>query len=81
MDTPRRVAILGSTGSVGRQALQVIQDLPGYFQVVALAAGANASELARQVAAVRPRYAWATARTPELDAAIDATGAAWLNMD
>jgi len=37
----KRVAILGSTGSVGTQALEVIAANPGRFEVVALAAGGN----------------------------------------
>ncbi|MCH8570194.1 1-deoxy-D-xylulose-5-phosphate reductoisomerase [Nesterenkonia sp. AY15] len=47
----RRVAILGSTGSIGTQALQVIAAHPDRFEVVALAAGSNAALLAEQVAA------------------------------
>jgi 1-deoxy-D-xylulose-5-phosphate reductoisomerase len=48
--TRKRVAILGSTGSIGTQALDVIERHPDYFQVVALAAGRNL-ELLRQQAA------------------------------
>lgn len=44
----RRVAILGSTGSVGTQALQVIRDEPESFRVVALAAGTNGDLLNAQ---------------------------------
>lgn len=51
---PRRVAILGSTGSIGTQALQVIAAHPDRFQVVALAAGSNAALLAKQAAQFRP---------------------------
>ncbi|GAA1119478.1 1-deoxy-D-xylulose-5-phosphate reductoisomerase [Nesterenkonia jeotgali] len=47
----RRVAILGSTGSIGTQALQVIAAHPDRFEVVALAGGSNAGLLAEQVAA------------------------------
>lgn len=46
----RRVAILGSTGSIGTQALQVIAQHPDRFEVVALSAGGNAELLAEQVA-------------------------------
>jgi 1-deoxy-D-xylulose-5-phosphate reductoisomerase len=49
-----RVAILGSTGSVGRQALDVIRGAPEQFQVVALAGGRNVSLLAEQVREFRP---------------------------
>ena len=46
----KRVAILGSTGSIGRQTLEVIAGLDGY-EVCALAAGANAALLGEQVRA------------------------------
>ncbi|CAA9577108.1 MAG: 1-deoxy-D-xylulose 5-phosphate reductoisomerase [uncultured Thermomicrobiales bacterium] len=51
---PTGVAVLGSTGSVGRQTLQVIEHHPDRFRVVALAAGANASLLREQVRRHRP---------------------------
>jgi 1-deoxy-D-xylulose-5-phosphate reductoisomerase len=51
----RRVAVIGSTGSIGRQALDLIGRLPERFEVVALAAGRNAARLAEQVARHRPR--------------------------
>jgi 1-deoxy-D-xylulose-5-phosphate reductoisomerase len=50
----KRIAILGSTGSIGRQCLEVIESLGGQFQVVGLAAGRNVGELAGQVARYRP---------------------------
>ena len=78
---PIRIALLGSTGSIGCQALDVIRQLPDRFQVVALAAGRNADLLARQVAEYRPRYVFAELRTPALDEAIASVGARWLDMD
>jgi 1-deoxy-D-xylulose-5-phosphate reductoisomerase len=47
-----RVAILGSTGSIGRSALEVIQRHPGHFQVVALAANRSLDRLSEQVSRV-----------------------------
>lgn len=44
------IAILGSTGSIGRQTLSVVEAMPGRFRVVALAAGSNVEELAKQIA-------------------------------
>jgi 1-deoxy-D-xylulose-5-phosphate reductoisomerase len=44
----RRVVILGSTGSIGRQALDVIRDNPDHFEVVGLAAGRQSEQLERQ---------------------------------
>jgi 1-deoxy-D-xylulose-5-phosphate reductoisomerase len=53
----RRVALLGSTGSIGVQALDLIERLPDRFEVVALAAGGNAGLLAEQIRRHRPRLA------------------------
>ncbi len=51
----KRVAILGSTGSIGVQALDVVGRFPDRFEVVTLAAGRNAARLAEQVRRFRPR--------------------------
>ena len=51
---PRRVALLGSTGSIGRQAIEVLAAHPDAFTVVALATGSNAELLAEQAARLRP---------------------------
>jgi 1-deoxy-D-xylulose-5-phosphate reductoisomerase len=51
----KRLAILGSTGSIGVQALDVVGRFPERFEVVALAAGRNAARLAEQVSRFRPR--------------------------
>ena len=53
-DRPRRVALLGSTGSIGRQAVDVLAAHPDAFTVVALATGSNAGLLAEQAARLRP---------------------------
>jgi 1-deoxy-D-xylulose-5-phosphate reductoisomerase len=45
----KQLSILGSTGSIGRQCLSVVEALPGRFGVVALAAGANLEELIGQI--------------------------------
>src|SRR3712207_1031780 len=49
-----RLAILGSTGSIGRQTLEVVDGLSDRFRVVALAAGRNAALLREQVDRYRP---------------------------
>ena len=53
----KRLAILGSTGSIGQSALAVVDAHADRLEVVALAAGENASLLAEQVARYRPRVA------------------------
>ncbi len=50
-----KVAVLGSTGSIGRQTLDVIRSLPGRFNVIALAAGSNVTTLEEQAREFRPR--------------------------
>ena len=50
-----RLAILGSTGSIGVSALDVVAAHPDRLQVVGLAAGGNASAMAAQAARWRPR--------------------------
>jgi 1-deoxy-D-xylulose-5-phosphate reductoisomerase len=51
----KRLAILGSTGSVGSQALDVVERTRGRFHVFALAARRNARALAEQVRRFHPR--------------------------
>jgi 1-deoxy-D-xylulose-5-phosphate reductoisomerase len=51
---PRRIAILGSTGSIGEQTLDVAGRFPERYRVVALAAGRNLARLGEQVRRFRP---------------------------
>jgi 1-deoxy-D-xylulose-5-phosphate reductoisomerase len=51
----RRVAILGSTGSIGRSTLSVAESYPDRFQIVALAAGANLDAAFEQARRWRPK--------------------------
>ncbi|MEE8583070.1 MAG: 1-deoxy-D-xylulose-5-phosphate reductoisomerase, partial [Dehalococcoidales bacterium] len=52
----KRLVVLGSTGSIGRQTLEVIASFPDRFQVIGLAAGENATLLAKQVAQFGPHF-------------------------
>ncbi len=52
----RKLAILGSTGSIGRQTLDVVDHLDG-VQVVALTAGSNIARMAEQCRKYRPKLA------------------------
>jgi 1-deoxy-D-xylulose-5-phosphate reductoisomerase len=54
MGVPKGIAVLGSTGSVGRSALDVIARFPGKFRVTALCAGRNARRLGEQARRFRP---------------------------
>jgi 1-deoxy-D-xylulose-5-phosphate reductoisomerase len=53
----KRIAILGSTGSIGQSALAVVDAHPDRLQVIGLAAGENADLLSEQIARYRPRVA------------------------
>jgi 1-deoxy-D-xylulose-5-phosphate reductoisomerase len=57
MSAVKRLAILGSTGSVGTQTLDVVRKHRDRFEVVALVAGRNAELLARQVDEFSPALA------------------------
>jgi 1-deoxy-D-xylulose-5-phosphate reductoisomerase len=50
----KQIAILGSTGSIGRQTLAVVEAMPDRFAVVSLAAGNNIEQLAQQIARHQP---------------------------
>jgi 1-deoxy-D-xylulose-5-phosphate reductoisomerase len=52
----RRLTILGSTGSIGTQALDVVRQYPDRFEVVGLSAGRDARTLALQAAEFEPEY-------------------------
>ena len=53
----KRIALLGSTGSIGAQTLDVVRKHPDRFEVVALVAGSNAELLAAQTDEFRPALA------------------------
>jgi len=52
----KRIAILGSTGSIGQNALEVIRHFPDKFRVVALSADSNISILHKQIKEFNPLY-------------------------
>ena len=54
----KRIAILGCTGSIGRQTLQVIESFTDEFSVTGLAAGRNIARLAKQIVRFGPAVAW-----------------------
>jgi 1-deoxy-D-xylulose-5-phosphate reductoisomerase len=59
----KRISILGSTGSIGTQTLDVIERLSGDFRVAGLAAGKNAELLLRQAERFRPQVVSVADRT------------------
>jgi len=60
----KRVAVLGSTGSIGRQTLEVISTLPHHFSVIGLAAGKNTSLLAEQISQFKPKFIYFQDKNP-----------------
>jgi len=61
----KRLAILGSTGSIGQQTLAVVRSYPDRFQVIALAAGGNVELLAKQIGEFQPKLVAIGSTAPE----------------
>ena len=68
----KRISILGSTGSIGRQCLSVVDSLPGRFEVTAFSAGANVALVAEQISRHHPKVV--SVATEEAAAAVQAKG-------
>ncbi|MBW4623002.1 MAG: 1-deoxy-D-xylulose-5-phosphate reductoisomerase [Cyanosarcina radialis HA8281-LM2] len=68
----KAIAILGSTGSIGTQTLDIVAQYPDLFRVVGLAAGRNVAMLAEQIRQFRPEIValCEAEKLPELQAAI-----------
>jgi 1-deoxy-D-xylulose-5-phosphate reductoisomerase len=67
----RRIAVLGSTGSIGRQTLDVVRAYPDRFQVVALAARSNVALLAEQAREFQPQLVVCAGDGPDLPRQLD----------
>ena len=52
----KKIVVLGSTGSIGRQTLDIVRAFPEEFEVVGLAAGNNVAVLREQIREFSPRY-------------------------
>ena len=52
----RKISIIGSTGSIGTQALEVIEKLKDKFEIIALAGGNNVELLEHQAKKFKPKY-------------------------
>jgi 1-deoxy-D-xylulose-5-phosphate reductoisomerase len=59
-DFPRRIAVFGSTGSIGRSALDVVRHSAGRLQIIALSAHRHLEELVAQAQEFVPAYVVAT---------------------
>ena len=60
----RKISIIGSTGSIGRQALEVIEKLKDKFEIIALAGGNNIELLKKQAEKFKPKYICSNAPSP-----------------
>ena len=54
----KQLAVLGSTGSIGRQTLEVVRALPDSFRIIGLAAGGNIDLLAEQIKEFQPEFVY-----------------------
>ncbi|MBP3924470.1 1-deoxy-D-xylulose-5-phosphate reductoisomerase [bacterium] len=52
----RKISIIGSTGSIGTQALEVLEKLEDKFEIIALAGGSNVELLKQQAEKFKPKY-------------------------
>ena len=71
----KRVTILGSTGSIGTQALSVIRDNPERFRISGLACGRNIERLKEQILEFRPQFAVCASEDDRADLA------AWADLE
>lgn len=55
----RKISIIGSTGSIGTQALEVIEKIRDKFEIIALTGGNNTELLKKQCERFKPKYACA----------------------
>ena len=62
----KRIVVLGSTGSIGGQTLDVVRAFPQEFAVVGLAAGSNLQLLRQQIAEFQPQHIYAQAGPAQL---------------
>ncbi len=67
-DSKINLVLLGSTGSIGTQTLDVVRAMPQRFRILGLAAGRNLDALAAQAREFRPRYIWAAGDPQRLSA-------------
>lgn len=63
---PRRIALLGSTGSIGRQTLDIVRCFPDKFRIVTLAARSNVALLAEQAREFSPALVACFADAPHV---------------
>ncbi|HJM36731.1 MAG: 1-deoxy-D-xylulose-5-phosphate reductoisomerase [Dehalococcoidales bacterium] len=73
----KKIVILGSTGSIGHQTLDVVRNFSHRFQIVGLAAGQNTDLLGKQINEFKPRFIYHEDRKVQLPG----TGYEWLSLE
>ena len=53
----KKIGVMGSTGSIGTQTLDIVRNYPDRLEIVALAAGSSVELLEQQIREFKPRYA------------------------
>ena len=62
----KKIVVLGATGSIGRQTLDIVRAFPDEFQVVGLAAGNNLEMLLQLVHEFNPEHIYSISRPAPL---------------
>ncbi len=75
----KQLAVLGSTGSIGQQTLEVTRSLPHRFRVIGLAAGKNVDLLTKQISEFKPRFVYC--QNKESQASLSNTGCEFLPLE
>jgi|TARA_B100000315_G_C14593015_1_gene596991 1-deoxy-D-xylulose-5-phosphate reductoisomerase len=73
----KKIVILGSTGSIGHQTLDVVRNFSHRFQIVGLGAGQNTDLLSKQINEFKPRFICHEDRKVQLPG----TGYEWLSLE
>jgi 1-deoxy-D-xylulose-5-phosphate reductoisomerase len=58
----QKLAVIGSTGSIGQQVLDIVRDFPDKFRIICLAGGKNASLLSDQISQFQPKLVYSPHR-------------------
>ena len=64
---PKSVSILGSTGSIGRNTLEIVRQFPTKFKIYALSCKNSTDLLANQIREFHPKFASVGSREQALD--------------
>ena len=73
----KNIAILGSTGSIGQQTLNIIRNFPRKFKIIGLTAGQNVALLSKQIDEFKPKFYWHSG----IDANTDIAGSERLSAE